>query len=110
MHNSQRILVYQMLHIISIFVISLEMDRVILSAPTYMKIYENKAIQSRPGAKAPKTVPGVCQYGCMNACANDENCLAYTFDANEGLCKIWDHFLIELVNKPMSKSYIRGIQ
>ena len=80
----------------------------ILTLPTLMRIEENKALESLPGAKAATLVPGVCESACMYSCAMDTSCYAYTFDGNNGTCNKWNHSLIQLVIVPKAKSYIRG--
>ena len=67
----------------------------------------HQAIHSRTGKKAPTIVPNRCEYTCQHACAKDENCLAYTFDANDDSCKMWDHLEIEVVFQAKTKSAIR---
>ena len=78
-----------------------------LGPATLMMIAQNKAIQSRLGAKSPQILAGMFERGCMFACMKEKNCLAYTFDANDGSCKLWDHQVIELVDRLNAKSWIR---
>ena len=81
----------------------------ILSVPKLWDVHENQVIQSLPGATAAKHVPNVCEMDCMFTCGTDQNCMAYSFDGNDGTCKNWDHLLIEFVDKPKAKSFIRSM-
>ena len=94
---------------LAIFLILATEANIIDKATTLMVIAENKAIQSRLDAKWPTIVAGVCEKGCMFACMKETNCMAYTFDATDGSCKLWDHQVIELVDRQNAKSFIRGM-
>ena len=83
--------------------------QMILSAPTYMALSANKAIQSLPGADDPILVPGVCEQECLSACIFNSKCLAYMFDGNDGACKIWGHLMIELIDRPNAKSWMQSM-
>ena len=82
---------------------------IIEHAVTLLVIAENKAIQSRLVAKGSTIVAGVCENSCMFTCMKEKNCMAYTFDANDASCKMWDHQVIELIDRQNAKSVIRSM-
>ena len=110
MNKLLRIFIYQFLGIAFIALIPpfQKASSALRTVPKQMEL-PHKAIHSLPGKKEPTTLPNMCEYTCTHACAKDENCLAYTFDANDASCKMWDHFEIEVVFQTKTKSAIRRI-
>ena len=92
-----------------IIIIKVLETTIIISPLTFMALLANKAIQSLPGANAPILVSNACEQECMNACVFNKKCMAYMFDENDGSCKIWDHLVIQLIDRPKAQSWMQSM-